>query len=212
MIYEKIENEAIRLGIKKDILYDYMNTSVNLVYRELANNISLNFAIFIEYQRWCCYEWPNVAASFNLAKYINENKIHGSRMAYLNNFQRGINIKYEYFWHFNQLAMSFAMKENEKAAINLKSLQDFDASTTRLLHLMPNLSQIHFETLLSIMKKEDIHDIVNKKRFEKNSHVTNGKFDRKAQIEALLSNIHVCNDLKNKSLSLDYWWMYSNYC
>ena len=109
-------------------------------------------------------------------------------MAYLNNFQRGVNIKYEYFWHFNQLAMSFAMRENENAAKNLKSLQDFDASTTRLLHLIPNLSQNTLSTFLEIY-------LITQQKGAKNNQNT---YQYKDSVNTYNNRDHVNNVVKSE--------------
>ena len=223
-ILNEIENYAIELGLNKDIMRKYSNLSVNIFYSTIMN-ISLEFAVYIEYQRFNCFEWDGIIQSFNIAKLVrnaknnqtslNENQTYFDQQTtslFENFIETAYNIKFEYFFGFANLK-EFADKsqKNNQIANNIEKMYNFTQSTLRLLYLIPSLPRNEYPIInknlqgIDISKKSD-------KWLQRNTHVTAGKSDKHIQIAALLGNKKHCLDLKRKTQLLDYWWLYPQFC
>ena len=78
-----------------------------------------------------------------------------------------------------------------------------------------------FENYLTIMRRHDINRNIDKRNKHEKSHVTHNDYDKKLQIQTLLTIKYVVNDnivvfpcihIKRMTLQLNYQWQYSQYC
>ena len=237
--YVEKNNNTFSIGIDKNILNQHKNTKANQFYKEMIK-ISMKFALFIEYSRFKCHEWNKLIESFLLIKQIqietnmrdindvninininsNDNSNYVNRsfdipllslkhLELAKQFAKGYIIKFEYFYGFPDLSQI-----DNILAQKLEKISHFNTSSFKLLNMLPGFDDFTIDekkVIVDQLKKFDINSwsqtqLVNSK------HVTKGVHNRKEQVQLLLSDKQVCNDLKQKTLMLDYYWLYPNYC
>lgn len=153
----------------------------------------------------------------------------------LENVKMAFNIKYEYFFGFRSI-------DNKLLPINLSQFlrkqSDFDDSMLKLLKLMKiipnNINMNDMDILWKQLKMFDInvnrngssgsHGKIGRQMALQDSgpkipehvlrrHTTAGKYNEMQQIQLLLARSkQVCFDLKEKTLSLQYNWLYPQFC
>ena len=65
--------------------------------------------------------------------------------------------------------------------------------------------------IVNRLKQFDINSW-NKTKVLRSKHVTKGAHDREMQVKELLDDKNICNDLKQKTLMIDYVWLYPQHC
>ena len=197
------------------------------------SDIYLKFGLFIEHQRWLCDEWQELFDSFNLVNEIKQFQkgddvnigIDNELNSYLELFETGINIKFEYFWHFPTIDIDYnnenvdtktngLFSDADQVTIineNWKKISNFDDSVLKLLHLIPSIDSQDYTNIVKRLKQLDINAMTDQK-IARNDHITMTKVNRMRQVRCLLENTNTCLDLKEKSIKLDYLWMYPQFC
>ena len=107
-----------------------------------------------------------------------------------------------------KLIPKYAANENMQF-VNMR-LENFKTSFNQTLKLM-------FDYLGVIDRKDrsnlfDGLQILDFNRIKDDKHVTDGKYNKSAQIKLLLNDTTRCETLKKFTLSLDYLWKYQTYC
>lgn len=216
-IVEDIKQHANDVGLDRDIVSQYGDWSLNHLLRSVTN-ISLHFAIYIEYKRWECNDYQNTLFAFNLANNIENYAKYGIKQAF--------NLKFEYLFGFYNLQTIKQSSNTTGGMIITKHCRDvifdqlslasnFDNSLIKLLQTIPDLSVNHYRKLVKRLSQYDMNKWDDEK-INNNKHVTsfgNKNSDKERQLQALLQpHNSVCQNIKEKTLSLDYLWLYSEFC
>ena len=232
-ILDEIRQYGIDLGINNntfDIMEYYKHLNVNLFYQKMIN-ISIPFAIYIEFQRYQCFEWPNMIGIFNFVNdikyYLNskfqytdfkmkvskfsKNDVVFDVSSQFERFGNAMNIKFEYFFQFSKNSIDFEQNDNKNVYKNLENLSNFDESSLKLLHLIPSIDSSHYRALLNDFQIIN-YRTWNDSEIKQNSHITSDSDKDPLYIDALLSNVDTCHLIKKQTKMLDYHWFYQKYC
>ena len=127
---------------------------------------------------------------------------------------RGYNVKFEYFFGFQFIEN---IKNDNFALYQFLQKQSiFDDSVTKLLTLLGivpyNVNNDQRKRLMEIFseyKMSNLKDSV----LAQDDHITKGKYNQTHQIHLLLSSSkQICFDIKQKTMILEYNWMFPQYC
>ena len=155
------------------------NVSIQRLYKDiLTTKMGINF----EYLRYthCCFD--EIYSSYNR---IND----------LLNFNHSI---FDY-WDTNN--MHFHTFRVEQFA------HEFDETCQSLMDKLGILGTKDRHNLLKKLHKYDLHSM-SSKRIRRSKHITKGKYDKKAQLKLLLTDVNQCDDLKHKTELLGYQWQF----
>ena len=179
------------------IIVEWINDVIDKYkcYHDLLQNTSIDIGLLFEFLKFKNNgEFETMYQTMNNIKKHNMN----SNLSNYNSNMSVFNIKFEDLTqHFNQ-TIQFLLE------------QWFGDE--------PSINETNKKLIFEKLQKHDIYSaskrtiaIVNSSDVY-NHHVTHGKFDKNAQIDALLANVYVCKDIKMMCTALDYDWKYDRYC
>ena len=89
--------------------------------------------------------------------------------------------------------------------------QHFEESCNSLMDKLGIIEPADRAALMRKFKKFDLNAL-SAKQIERKQHITKGKFNKTKQIQLLLTDNHRCSLLKEQTISLEYFWNYSQFC
>ena len=179
----------------------------NYTIKFVLNNIyNVSMGLLYEYQRFLCYDWPDITTAYQLLSQIQANfsDIHS-------------NIDAKVSADMNQRLQKGKM-DNKTIIVEQVSMEqfkeNFNLTVLRILDAFGIRNKTDRSMLMNGFVRYDTN-IVPEKQYVPliAGHVTAGKYDKQEQINVLLGeDKERCRSLKNMTNLLDMTWKYSQYC
>ena len=152
-------------------------------FNDIYQNENISEGLKIEYYRYYFCNYPKINGSYHTIEDVLKPKYKYDTSKVLKNIRLG----------------SFKL--------------DFNASLNVIFDAFGILDIENRNNLLNILQGANAYHS-NGKKIDKQTkkHMTDGKYDKNAQIDALLSDLILCQRLKIHTFSLGYPWKYEHYC
>ena len=204
---KSIANSSSKLIAVNQVLNDMQDKGLQYVYQ----NVNIETGILIEYQRYLCREYFVQAQLMNNIKQSQlSNNLNSDDLR----IKWGYNVKFEYFFGFQFIEN--IKNDNFQLYQFLQKQSIFDDSVTKLLAVLGivpyNVNDDERKGLMEILSQYKMSNL-KESVLARDDHITKGKYNQTHQIHLLLSSSkQICLDVKQKTMILEYNWMFPEYC